>query len=102
MWRIFLAVVVALPGLADAQRNLVVAGEQRVALVIGNGSYKDSPLANPVNDATDIATALRQYGFKVILKRNAGTRDMRQAIREFGNDLRRADVGLFYFAGHGV
>src|SRR3972149_3067070 len=27
---------------------------------------------------------------------------MRQAIREFGAELRRAQVGLFYFAGHGV
>ena len=26
----------------------------RVALVIGNAAYKSSPLANPVNDDTDI------------------------------------------------
>ncbi len=93
---------------ADPKRNLAVAKttpaatETRVALVIGNSSYKDSPLANPVNDATDIAKALQQAGFKVILKRNAGVRDMRQAIREFGTELRRAQVGLFYFAGHGI
>ena len=91
---------------ADPKRNLAVAKtaatEQRIALVIGNSSYKDAPLANPVNDATDIANALRQAGFKVILKRNANTRDMRQAIREFGGELRRAQVGLFYFAGHGI
>jgi uncharacterized caspase-like protein len=89
-----------------AQRNLNVAAapanEQRVALVIGNSAYKDSPLANPVNDAADIAKALQDAGFKVILKRNANSRDMRQAIREFGGELRRAQVGLFYFAGHGV
>lgn len=86
-------------------RNLAVARsdvEQRVALVIGNSAYKDSPLANPVNDATDIAKALGDAGFKVILKRNANMRDMRQAIREFGTELRRAQVGLFYFAGHGI
>ena len=99
---LLLCLVCLLPTSVVAQRNLTVSGEARVALVIGNGAYKDSPLANPVNDATDIATALRQHGFKVILKRNAGTREMRQTIREFGNELRRADVGLFYFAGHGV
>ncbi len=107
MWRILLAVLIsAVPATAAAQRNLNVApaqaGEQRVALVIGNSAYKDSPLANPANDAADIAKALERFGFKVILKRNAGSRDMRQAIREFGAELRRAQVGLFFFAGHGV
>ncbi len=29
--------------------------EKRVALVIGNSSYKTSPLKNPVNDARDMA-----------------------------------------------
>lgn len=101
-------VLSALPAVALAQRNLKAepatarAAEGRVALVIGNSAYKDSPLTNPVNDATDIAKALQDAGFKVILKRNAGTRDMRQAIRDFGNELRRAEVGLFYFAGHGM
>jgi hypothetical protein len=93
-------------GIALAQRNLAVKpaadSEQRVALVIGNSAYKEGPLSNPVNDATDIAKALGEVGFKVILKRNANTREMRQAIREFGSELKRAQVGLFYFAGHGV
>ena len=31
--------------------------ERRVALVIGNASYKDAPLKDPVNDANDVATA---------------------------------------------
>ena len=76
--------------------------EQRVALVIGNGAYKMAPLRNPVNDAEDKARTLQSAGFKVILKSNVSTREMRQAIREFGVELRRAQVGLFYFAGHGV
>lgn len=84
-------------GSASAQQK-----EQRVALVIGNSAYKESPLANPVNDATDMAKALQDAGFKVILRKNATTREMRQAIREFSSELRQAQVGLFYFAGHGV
>ncbi|MGI9135368.1 MAG: caspase family protein, partial [Rhodoferax sp.] len=31
----------------------------RIALVIGNGSYKDAPLTNPVNDARAIVQALK-------------------------------------------
>ena len=39
--------------------------ETRLALVIGNGAYKSSPLANPVNDAKDMAGALKKLGFEV-------------------------------------
>ena len=35
--------------------------EQRIALVIGNSTYKASPLKNPVNDARDMANSLRGY-----------------------------------------
>jgi uncharacterized caspase-like protein len=76
--------------------------EERVALVIGNASYRELPLDNPLNDAADMAAALEQAGFRVILRRDADARMMRQAVREFATELRRADVGLFYYAGHGV
>ena len=79
-----------------------LAAEQRVALVIGNAGYKDQPLDNPLNDAADMAAFLREVGFRVILKRDADSRGMRQAVREFATELRQADVGLFYYAGHGV
>lgn len=79
-----------------------VHAEERVALVIGNSDYPAERLDNPQNDATDMSAALRDAGFKVITRTNANTREMRQAVREFGSELRRADVGLFYFAGHGV
>ncbi len=78
------------------------AAEQRVALVLGNASYRELPLDNPLNDAADMAAALEEAGFRVILRRDADSRAMRQAVRDFAADLRRADVGLFYYAGHGV
>ncbi len=76
--------------------------ENRVALVIGNGAYATSPLRNPVNDAQDMATALRGVGFDVIHRENVGRSDMRAAVREFSKKIRQGGVGLFYFAGHGV
>ncbi len=80
------------------------AHASRLALVIGNGDYKNVlPLANPVNDANDMAEILKNLGFKVILKRNADQKTMVNAVQNFGAQLRRADsVGLFYFAGHGL
>src|SRR5688572_31062570 len=74
----------------------------RVALVIGNAKYKDSPLLNPVNDARALSAALRAAGFEVIELHEQGSAAMRRAIREFGEKLRGKDAGLFYFAGHGV
>jgi len=78
------------------------AKSQKTALVIGNGAYSSSPLRNPVNDASDIASALKKLGFKVILKTNANQRTMKKSIRTFGKELRNGGVGLFYYAGHAV
>ena len=88
-----------------AARDVTVEGmrgEKRVALVIGNAAYPSSPLRNPVNDAREIARALSALGFEVLEFENLGQRDMRRAVIEFGNRLRHSDVGLFYFAGHGM
>ena len=81
---------------------LQAAMEQRIALVIGNSSYTSGPLKNPVNDATDMAAALKRLGFKVNLKKNANLETMEGAIEDFGNQLKRGGIGLFYYAGHGV
>jgi len=76
--------------------------DRRVALVIGNAKYADSPLANPVNDANDTAAALKALGFEVVVRTDANQKLMKQAIREFGGELKKGGVGLFYFAGHGI
>ncbi|MEI6875735.1 MAG: caspase family protein, partial [Spirochaetota bacterium] len=73
-----------------------------MALVIGNGAYASSPLKNPVNDATDLASALKDLGFAVTLLPNATRETMEKAIRDFGTSLRSGGTGLFYYAGHGV
>lgn len=91
-----LLVLMAMLASASAQQPA------RIALVIGNGSYKEGPLRNPPNDADDIAKALGGMGFAVTIHKNIGLRDMRRAVRTFGEDLRNAQAGLFYFAGHGV
>lgn len=76
---------------------------QRSALIIGNAAYQSAPLANPVNDAKDIAKALKQVGFKVTTVLDGDLRMMDKAIDTFGRNLERSGgVGLFFFAGHGV
>ena len=86
-------------------RNLAVSptqADKRVALVIGNGAYSSTPLRNPVNDAHDMAVALRGLGFQVIERSNATQKEMNKAIIEFGEKLSAKTVALFYYAGHGV
>ena len=79
-----------------------VTAASRTALVIGNGTYKSAPLKNPINDARDMAKVLRGLNFEVIEKINVNKRNMVLAIDEFFKHLRKSDVGLFYFAGHGM
>ncbi len=75
----------------------------RVALVIGNAAYASVPsLANPVNDAREMSSALRELGFKVIEGYNLTSTTMRSKIAEFGAALPGAGVSLFYYAGHGM
>ena len=79
--------------------------EPRVALVIGNGTYENFPLANPVNDALLMGETLRLLGFDVIERIDATQREMKLAIFELGDRLEAAGkdaVGLFFYAGHGV
>ena len=58
--------------------------EKRIALVIGNADYKTAPLRNPVNDARSISKMLKRLGFEVIKAENAGYRQIRRAVIEFG------------------
>ena len=75
----------------------------RVALVVGNGEYRYSkPLPNPVNDANDIAAALEQLDFTVIRVFNGDFGKLREGIRTFNSEVEHADIGLVYYAGHGM
>jgi len=76
--------------------------ERRVALVLGNATYKINPLKNPVNDSTDMARSLRSVGFDVIEANNTTLAQMREATRRFADKLGNSDVGLVYYSGHGV
>ncbi len=79
------------------------AAEKRVALVIGNSAYQHTaPLRNPSNDATDMAAKLRELGFDVIDGIDLTKAEMESRIRTFADKLVGSDVGLFYYAGHGL
>ena len=96
----FLTLCLALCVIAVASNAHAAA---RVALVIGNGDYRFSkPLPNPVNDAHDIADALEQLDFTVIRVFNGDFGKIRDGIRAFNTEVEHADIGLIYYAGHGM
>lgn len=92
----------------SAQRNLVVKSTdsgvpKRVALVIGNATYKDAPpLRNSVNDARSMSSALNGLGFEVIEVTDAPQKEINRAITLFGSKLNSNTIALFYYAGHGI
>ena len=80
-----------------------VSAEMRVALVIGNSSYKYTPaLGNPKNDAEDVSAALGRLHFTVTKHQDLDVRGFDLAVNAFETAAQGADVALFFFAGHGV
>ena len=94
---VFLAffLVALLPSGANADR--------RVALVIGNAAYKHAAaLRNPGNDANDVAETLKKLGFDVLVGLDLDQQGFARTIEQFARTLEDADVGLFFYAGHGL
>ena len=78
------------------------AANGRVALLIGNNAYPSSPLRNAANDSRDLGAALRELGFKTIVKENTTRAEMIAALQEFGKALDGAEAALFFYAGHAM
>ncbi|MGI9435923.1 MAG: caspase family protein, partial [Geminicoccaceae bacterium] len=75
----------------------------KVALVLGNGAYKNvTVLENPPRDAALISKKLRELDFEVIEVIDASRDAMEEALREFGRRATDADAAVFFYAGHGV
>lgn len=96
--------VTAVPaGAQDVGESRVGTAQARVALVIGNGAYRNAPrLPNPPNDARAMADLLRGLGFTVIEGIDLDRGAMEELLRRFETEARQADVALTFYAGHGI
>ncbi|WP_185731354.1 caspase family protein [Larkinella rosea] len=83
---------------------VVMAFPRRFALVVGNSAYQNGSSLEgmPVNDATDMADRLRALGFLVTLVTNSSKSVLETSIGDFNQQLKNADVALFFYAGHGI
>jgi hypothetical protein len=89
---------------AQSEGTVKLLKAPKVALVVGNGKYKDAPeLKNPPNDARAMGEALKGAGFEVTMRLDTGREELVAAIRDYVHAVEQKKcVGLFYFAGHGV
>ena len=77
--------------------------EKRVALVIGNGFYQYQPiLSNPKHDAEDVAKALGDLNFDVVLGLDLTRAGMNEKLDEFSRKADGADIAFVYYSGHGM
>jgi hypothetical protein len=101
-WLFLTSLLVALAGVFSAP----AFADKRVALVIGNSAYRNvARLDNPTNDAELLAETLRTLGFTLVgggAQLDLDKASLDRAVQAFGAQLSGADVGLFYYAGHGV
>lgn len=97
-----LGILASLLVTAQTRDVQVIRVQRRWALVVGNSSYPNSPLKNPVNDAADLSASLTRLGFQVSQKTNLTHRGFEQALNDFTRQVAAGDLALVYFAGHGV
>jgi len=76
----------------------------RVALMIGNSNYdlEELFLPNPANDANALGSKLTELGFDVIKAIDTNQADTEQALADFTQAAKGAEMAVFFFAGHGV
>ena len=99
--------VAAAAGLAATAMAILPAradtNERRVALVVGNGAYRDAPaLENPLSDAKAMSAALKRIGFEVVEGYDLDLEGMRKVVGQYAGKIDGAKVAFVYYAGHGV
>jgi hypothetical protein len=89
--------------LADSLSGKLLLPAKRIALVIGNGNYAHATtLRNPVNDAQDMSDSLERLGFDVFFYKDLDELAFTDVLSMFADTLKSYEVGLFYYAGHGM
>jgi uncharacterized caspase-like protein len=75
---------------------------RRVALVIGNGTYRNGipALVNPSRDARAISLSLDRLSFEIDLLLDADRAAMEAAFRRLGDLAAGAEAALVFYAGH--
>lgn len=86
-----------------AAGTAAAAPGRKVALVVGNATYVHATrLTNPLNDAADLAAALKRLGFEVIVAGDLNSDAFHDTVSKISKAVEGADLALFFYAGHAV
>ncbi len=99
-----LATALCAAGLLTFSATAQAPNDVRIALIIGNSAYPGNmALANPSNDAKDMAKTLRDMGFAVIEVLDGNKEQIALAIERTGRNLSgKQGIGMLFYAGHGL
>ncbi|MCA9009857.1 MAG: caspase family protein [Planctomycetaceae bacterium] len=75
---------------------------KRVALIVGNSNYADTPLRNPSSDADAMEGTLTSLGFEVTKLKDVGKQQLEDAVDDVTRGLSKGDTCFIFFAGHGM
>ena len=84
---------------------LSINSRRKFALIIANANYTlSNSLSNTVSDAKAMSTLLKRIGFQIYGDKpqlDLTFDEMRCIVTDFTRQIKRNDMALFYFAGHG-
>jgi len=73
------------------------------ALLIGVSAYRQSPLANPVNDVQLVSRSLISKGWNTTVLINPTSEELKTSVRAFfSQKIDSNKPSLIYFSGHGI
>ena len=81
------------------------SSEERLALVVGNASYRAQRLETAANDAGFVAGKLRTVGFGVTHTSDLDSKSLKGAFSDFVEKVREAGpdtLAIVYFSGYGL
>jgi hypothetical protein len=86
---------------AAAEPTVHAETGKRLALLIGNGDYKDGKLISGRTNVIAMKPVLEQIGFEVKVVPDANLKTMSDELESFGGRIAGASAVLFFYSGHG-
>lgn len=80
----------------------IVEPQKRVMLIVANQAYPDKPLKNPVSDGLAVKEKFEQLGYEVLFHTDQSKSSLLATLNVFKEKLKKTNVGMFYYAGHGL
>jgi hypothetical protein len=82
--------------------NEAIARDKRVMLIVANQAYPGKALQKPVSDGLALKEKFEKLGYEVVLQTDQTSTGVHESLGLFSGKLKKANVGIFYYAGHGL